>query len=291
LGAEIVDRVAEQTGITIVHGFRHRDRAAGGAGHPITALADQLLFRSPTETRLLIHLGAVSSLLFLPAGSRVSTVIGFEVGPCNRLLDALVYHGTRGKEASDHGGKRAVQGRCLEALLARWLEHPHLTRRPPKTVHNEAFGKSFLLAVFDAARQLNAGLTDLLCTATHLVARAIGDADKLALPVVPGVRHILLTGGGVRNGFLWQLVAQQFTEGITLSDEIGIAPLSRNAAAAGILAALLCDGVAGNLSALTGASGSRLLGHLVPGDGRNWGRVAAWIAEQAGEYPRVSRVA
>jgi anhydro-N-acetylmuramic acid kinase len=286
---EVADRVAEQTGLTVVHGFRHRDRAAGGAGHPIAAAADYLLFRSPDRPRLLIHLGAVTALLFVPPGAKVSAAVGSEAGPGNQLLDALVYHGTRGKEATDPGGKKAVQGRCLEPLLARWLEHPHLTRTPPKTVHPEAFGRSFLLAAFDAARQLGAGLPDLLCTATHLAARAIGDAAK-AWPSAS--RQVLVTGGGVRNGFLWQLVAQQFGgEGIARGDETGVPALARNAAAAAVLAALTCDGVAGNLSVLTGAAGGRLLGHFAPGDGRNWAKVAAWVADQTGEYPRVNRAA
>ena len=288
---EVADRVAEQTGLTMVHGFRHRDRAVGGAGHPITAIADCLLFRSPSQARLLIHFGAVSSLLFVPPSTKESSVVGFEAGPGNQLLDALAFHGTRGKDWSDQGGKKAVQGRCLESLLSRWLEHPHLTRQPPKTVHPEAFGRSFLIAAFDAARQLNAGLSDLLCTATHLAARAIGDAAKRWLPIVPGLRQILLTGGGVRNGFWWQLVRQQLPEGIARSDEAGITALARNAAASAVLAALLCDGVAGNLSMLTGAMGGRLLGHLVPGDGRNWAQVAAWVADQTGESPRVTRAA
>jgi anhydro-N-acetylmuramic acid kinase len=289
--SEAADRVAEQTGLTIVHGFRHRDRAAGGAGHPITAAADCLLFRSPSQSRLLIHLGSVSSVLFLPAAAKLSSVVGFEAGPGNQLLDALVYHGTHGKESSDPGGKKAVQGRCLEPLLASWLEHPHLIRTPPKTVHAEAFGRSFLLMAFDAVRQVNAGLPDLLCTATHLVARSIGEAAKRWLPVLPGLRQNLVTGGGVRNGFLWQLVAQQFPDGIARSDEAGIAPLARNAAGSAMLAALLCDGVAGNLSALTGAAGGRLLGQFAPGDGRNWARIATWVAEQTGEYPRMTRAA
>jgi anhydro-N-acetylmuramic acid kinase len=288
---EVADRIAEQTGLTVLHGFRHRDRAAGGAGHPITFAADYLLFRSPTRPRLLVHLGAVSSLLFLPSGGKISAAVGFEAGPGNQLLDALIYHGTRGKEPTDPGGKKAVQGRCLEPLLARWLEHPHLTRTPPKTVHAEAFGRSFLLAAFDAARQLNAGLPDLLCTATHLAARAIADAAKHWLPTTPS-RQVLVSGGGVRNGFLWQLLAQQFGgETISRSEEAGVAALARNSVAAAVLAALTCDGVAGNLSALTGAVGGRLLGHFAPGDGRNWAKVAAWVADQIGEYPRANRAA
>ena len=86
---EIADRIAEQTGLTIVHGFRHRDRAAGGTGHPITPAADCLLFRNSEKPRLLIHLGAVTSLLFLPPNAKVSAAVGFEAGtgePVTRRL-------------------------------------------------------------------------------------------------------------------------------------------------------------------------------------------------------------
>lgn len=284
---EVAARVAEQTGVTVLHGFADRDRAAGGAGRPVTAVADFLLFRDPAESRLLVHLGAVSGVLFVPAGGTVSSASGFEAGPGNQLLDAILFHGTRGKELSDLGGKQAVQGRCLDPLLTRWLEHPHLTRTPPKAVHPEAFGRGFLLAAFDAVRQLNAGLPDLLCTATHLAARAVGDASR----AFTSPARVLLSGGGVRNGFLWQLVAKQFDGRVERADAAGVPALSRGAACAAVLAALLCDGVPGNLPALTGATAGRLLGHISPGDGRNWARCAAWLADQTGDDPRATRAA
>lgn len=289
--AEVAERVAEQTGVTVLHGFADRDRAVGGAGRPITAVADFVLFRDQTETRLLIHLGAVSAVLLLPANGSVSAAFGCEPGPGNQLLDSILFHGTRGKEFHDAGGKQAVQGRCLEPLLARWADHPHLTRAAPKTVHPEAFGRSFLLAAFEAVRQLGGALPDLLCTATHLAARAIGDACRLPAFKPEAPRRVLLTGGGVRNGFLWQLVAKQFGAGVERADAVGIPAPARSAASAAVLAALTCDGVPGNLPLLTGATGGRLLGHISPGDGRNWARCAAWLADQTGEYPRATRAA
>lgn len=288
---EVAGRVADQLGITMLHGFADRDRAAGGTARPLTALADFLLFRDANESRLLIHLGAVASVLLISAREPVSAAFGFETGPGNQLLDAILFHGSRGKEHIDAGGKKAVQGRCLEPLLARWTEHPHFTRTPPKSVHNEAFGRSFLLAAFDSARQLNAGLPDLLCTATHLAARAIGGASRLSQMKPEVSRRVLLTGGGVRNGLLWQRVSQQFGDKVERADAVGVPSLSRNAAAAAVLAALTCDGVSGNLPVLTGATGGRLLGHISPGDNRNWARCAAWLADQTGDYPRTNRAA
>jgi anhydro-N-acetylmuramic acid kinase len=100
---EVAGRVAEQLGVTVLHGFADRDRAAGGSGHPLAAVADFLLFRDETETRLLLHLGAVTAALLVPARGTVSTAFGFETGPGNQLLDAVLYHGSRGKEFTDAG--------------------------------------------------------------------------------------------------------------------------------------------------------------------------------------------
>lgn len=288
---EVAERIAEQTGVTVLHGFSDRDRAAGGAGRPITAVADFVLFRDAAESRLLVHLGAASQALLLPANGTVPTAFGGEPGPGNQLLDQILFHGTKGKEFSDLGGKQAVQGRCLEPLLARWADHPHLTRPLPKTVHPEAFGRSFLLAAFESTRQLGGVLPDLLCTATHLTARAIGAACRSPQMRPDSPRRVLLTGGGVRNGFLWQLVAKEFGGSVERADAAGVPALARNAAGAAVLAALTCDGVPGNLPYLTGAAAGRLLGHISPGDGRNWARCAAWLADQTGDYPRANRAA
>jgi anhydro-N-acetylmuramic acid kinase len=289
---EVADRVAEQTGLSVVHGFRGRDRAAGGTGQPIAAAADNLLLHSTTEDRVLVHLGSATQVAFVPASGKFADIVAFEAGPGNQLLDAMVYHGTRARDATDPGGKKAVQGCCLESLLDRWLDHPHLTRKPPKAVHPDAFGRLFLLAAFDAARQLGAGLPDLLCTATHLVARSVAAACRDWLPTARGPRRVLLSGGGVRNGFLWQRLAHEFGEmPVVRTDDVGLPPLARSAAGAAVLAALTCDGVPGNLPVWTGAAGARLVGQFAPGDGRNWARLTAWVADQAAEHPRVSRAA
>ena len=223
----------------------------------------------------------------------MSAAVGFEAGPGNQLLDALVYHGTRGKELDRprrQEGRAGAVPRTAAGAVAR-------TPAPDAHAAEERFTPRRSAAAFCSRRSTprgnsNAGLPDLLCTATHLAARAIGDAAKQWLPVRAAPRQVLVTGGGVRNGFLWQLVAQQFGERRwRAADEVGVPPLARNAAAAAVLAALTCDGVAGNLSVLTGAAGGRLLGHFAPGDGRNWAKVAAWVADQTGEYPRTNRAA
>jgi anhydro-N-acetylmuramic acid kinase len=277
---EVAARVAEQTGCTVVHSLRQRDRAAGGSGRMLTALADYLMVQHLPLPRLWIHLGHVTTILYLPAPGEIKELFGFEAGPGNQWLDAVIYYGTHGRECCDAGGKRAVQGHCWEPLLQRWLEHPYLTRRPPKTLTPDTFGRAFLLSAFSTARSAGLTLADLLCTATHWIARTLAQAIQQWLPAAVHLAPILVSGGGVRNGFLWQLLSQQLPAPIQRSDQAGVPFLARTAAAAAILATLTCDGITGQAAYLTGAHGGRWLGSFCPGNPRHWYHLSAWVADQ-----------
>jgi anhydro-N-acetylmuramic acid kinase len=276
LGLGMAAVVAERTGWTVLHDFRSRDLAAGGMGTSLTALVDHLVFGDRLETRALVHLGGLASVVLLPPGPRPRQILGFHAGPCNVLLDALMRQLTSGHETFDAGGKHAVQGRCIESLLARWLTHPAIQRRPPRTVPLQAFGEEFAVQAVKQALEQQCGLHDLLCTATHFVAQCVSLALTRYLPERP--TRVLVSGGGVRNGFLWQLLEQQLA-GLPLEkiDIYGVPAGARKAVAFAGLAALTLDGVPANLTTATGAGGSRLLGSLTPGSPENWARCIAWM--------------
>jgi anhydro-N-acetylmuramic acid kinase len=281
--------IAERCGVTVVSDFHARDLAAGGQGTSLAALADRLLFADPTQNRLLLHLGGFARVVYLPAAGRPGETVGFEACPCNHLLDALIRQLTGSKETHDAGGKRAVQGRCLADLLNAWLAHPALHRRPPRSLPRAAFGDEFAAAAVAQIRQMDGSLHDLLCTATHFVARGIVQAVRRFLPAGGKFDRVLLSGGGVRNGFLWQLLSQQLAGcPMARTDEVGIPAESRKAAAYGVLAALTLDGVPGSVPGATGAAGSRLLGSLTPGSSSNWARCLHWMAQQSPEMTRVA---
>lgn len=270
--------VAERTGVTTVSDFRCRDLAAGGQGKPLEALADFLLFRHPEEHRTLIHLGGTATIIHLPPTNRVADVIGFEAGPCNLLLDRLMRQLTSGKEPCDAGGKHAVQGRCMEDLLQRWLEHPYWQRRPPKVLPPQAFGGEFVDQAARECREKNWPLHDVMCTATHLVARGLVVSLRRHLPE-GALDHVFLSGGGARNGFLWHLLEQQLVDTpLARTDAAGIPAGFRRAIEFGVLAALTVDGVPANVPSATGAAGARLIGSLIPGTSANWARCLNWMA-------------
>ncbi len=273
--------VAERTGVTTIGDFTASDLAVGGQGGPLAALPDFLLFRHPRESRLLVHLGRSARIVYLPAAARPADVVAVEAGPATGLLDSLMRQVTGGRESFDPGGKHAVQGRCLEPLLDRWLGHTALQRRPPRLFTRADFGADFAFHAVEKARELGGTPHDLLCTATAFVARSVALACSRFLP---GVRcdRILLSGGGVRNGLLWRLLDRQF-DGLTLerTDAVGVPAAGREASAVAIHAALTLDGVPGNLPSATGAVNSRLLGTFCPGNAENWSRCVAWMAAQS----------
>jgi anhydro-N-acetylmuramic acid kinase len=286
LGLGMPAVVAERCGVSAASDFHARDVAAGGQGVPLAALTDYLLFRHGGEGRVLVHLGGLARVVFLPAGGRVQDIVGFQAGPCSILLDAFMRHLTGGREPYDPGGKHAVQGRCIELLLHGWLAHPYFQKRSPKSLPRQLFAEEFAAAAVAQARQQGVSLHDLLCTATHFVARGITQSLRRLLPAGRRVHRVLLSGGGVRNGLLWHLLQQQL-DGIPLArtDAFGVPGDLRKALSYALLAALLVDGVPANVPAATGAAGSRLLGSLTPGSSPNWSRLLAWMAAQSAPVP------
>lgn len=277
--AWIAARLAEQTGIAVISGFAIRDHAAGGNGRLLTTLADSLIFSEPHEERLLLHLGSVSSLVHLSPKCSFNELLAFESGPGIGFLDELITLGTRGRASLDTAGTIAVQGRVIEPLLESWLKLPFFQRTPPKTVPAELLGTSLIHAAFERVREAGGTLNDLLCTATHWIARAIEQACTRWVPA--SCQKMILSGRGARNGFLWQRLGHRLPGKELLSlDELGVPGSQRTAVAAAILAAFFLDGVPGNLPHLTGATGSRVLGHISPGDERNWSQITRWIADQ-----------
>jgi anhydro-N-acetylmuramic acid kinase len=274
--------VAERTGLTVMSDFSSRDIAVGGHGLPLTAIVDAMLFHDEREHRVLVHLGSVANVVSLPGqlGHAWRNVLGFQAGPCTMLLDGLMRLLTNGRESFDAGGKHAVQGRCLEPLLERWMQNHFFQKRPPKCVPCWEFGPEFLNRAVEQAKRIDGNLHDVLCTMTHFVARAIVHALQTHLPTPP--TRVLVSGRGVRNGFLWRLLEQMLAATpLEKIDAHGLESEARQAVAHAGLAALSMDGVPVNLPAVTGASGLRLLGTLTPGDAVNWNRCLAWMARQA----------
>ena len=78
---------------TIVVGdFRMADMAAGGQGAPLVPYFDYVYFTHPSERRVLVNIGGIGNLSVLPPGNATGSVLAFDTGPGNMVIDAIVQH-------------------------------------------------------------------------------------------------------------------------------------------------------------------------------------------------------
>src|SRR5688500_2071236 len=61
--------LAAEVGCAVVSDFRRADCAAGGQGAPLVPFADYVLFRHATHHRLLINVGGIANVTYIPPDS------------------------------------------------------------------------------------------------------------------------------------------------------------------------------------------------------------------------------
>lgn len=257
--------IAERTGVTTVADFRPRDLAAGGEGAPLTPYLHALLFRHPGRARIILNLGGIANLTFLPKGRGLRGIQAFDTGPGNVLIDGLMAHLTSGAQRIDLAGRIAASGR-VEPRLLRWLmAHPYLRRRPPKSTGREHFGSTFIEAVLRHGASRRIPEEDLVATVTAFTAASVALHVRRDLPRGPG-KEVIICGGGAENPTLIQAIQGALPDCLLLTaDEAGFPGRAIEASAFALLAYLTAHSLPGNLPPVTGAAHPAILGKIVPG--------------------------
>lgn len=245
--------LAELAGIRVVCDFRSRDIAAGGEGAPLVPAFHQAVFASPKESRAVINIGGIANISCLP---RTGTVSGFDCGPGNALMDGWIAE--HRSAAYDRGGAWAASGRVLPELADRLLAHEFFGRLPPKSTGRETFNLQWLRNAL-SGNEKPADVQATLCEVTAAgIARAANDHCAEA-------STLYLCGGGARNDWLRSRLAALLPgRRIDVTDSLGIAAETVEAAAFAWLAQCALENRPGNLPAVTGARGPRVLGAIYP---------------------------
>jgi len=262
--------IAERTGVAVVADFRTADIAAGGQGAPLVPLVDYLLLRDSKLGTVALNIGGIANVTVIPPHARPEDVSGFDTGPGNIIMDALVQHFTRGRREYDAGGRLASRGRVIEPLLRELVRVPFLRRKPPKSAGREQFGGDFLERHFlrTGATRLN----DLVRTANEFSACAVADAlRRFVFPrFAPGVKlhRVIVSGGGAHNPLLMDRLRELLPElSVKRSDGYDLPVDAKEAIAFALLADRTMRGLPGNLPRVTGARREVVLGKIVwPGD-------------------------
>ncbi|MCE4556228.1 anhydro-N-acetylmuramic acid kinase [Pelomonas sp. P8] len=245
--------LAEQARIDVVCDLRSRDVAAGGQGAPLVPAFHRAVFGRDGEDVAVLNLGGISNLSLLFGEGRTT---GFDCGPANCLMDGwIAQHQGR---AFDADGAWASTGRVSPALLATLLAEPFFAAAPPKSTGRDLFHLGWLQA------RLPAGVPpeNVQATLLELSARCVADALQAHMPQAA---TLIACGGGALNGALLRRLAS-LLPGVRLqtSAERGLPVDQVEAAAFAWLAHRFVERLPGNLPAVTGAAGPRLLGALYP---------------------------
>ena len=246
--------IAERCSIDVVADFRRADVAAGGQGAPLLPAVHAMLLAQPGRTRVVLNLGGIANITVLGADGSVT---GFDTGPANGLLDAWCLR-QRGA-AFDRDGAFAASGRVDKILLDALLADPYFALAPPKSTGREHFHLGWLAA---QAQVSTLAAADVQATLLELSARSVAEAITRH---APDAADVLACGGGAHNGALLRRLAELLAPRTVLSTAaFGVDPDFLEATAFAWLARQRLLGRPGNLPAVTGARGPRLLGAIHP---------------------------
>mgnify|MGYP003433565341 FL=1 len=252
--------LAELTGISVLSDFRRRDMAAGGQGAPLVPAFHEQVFAEKNKHTVVLNLGGIANITVIPAQSQSGTTLGFDTGPANMLLDAWCQHHTG--QPYDADGAWAKSGQIDTQLLQRLLAHPFFSKKAPKSTGREQFGLAWLNEQLTyEARDIPAACVQT--TLAELTAISVSDAVKQTCEATSGV--MLICGGGCYNTYLMTRLQLHLNDWQVCSTASkGIDPQWIEALAFAWLARQMVSGLPGNLPAVTGAEGLRILGSYHP---------------------------
>ncbi len=251
--------LAARTGCKVVSNFRAADMALGGQGAPLVPYADYLLLKSDVESRATLNIGGIANLTYMPVNCSPDSVVAFDTGPGNMLIDAVTSHLVQSD--MDTNGLLAEAGTANRILLKECMAHPYLDRLPPKSTGREEFGTVYAKWFLNRVSDLNLTTEDALATATQFTADSIEQAFKRYVLPHGSVDTVIVGGGGLRNTHLINLLRQRLLPArLDSFMDYGINPDTREALAFAIFGWETLHNRPSTLPSVTGASKPAILG-------------------------------
>ncbi|ALS99798.1 anhydro-N-acetylmuramic acid kinase [Lacimicrobium alkaliphilum] len=228
------DHLACEAGIITLSDFRQKHIAAGGEGAPLAVYGDYLIFASEEQNRVMLNMGGIANLTYLPASMDASAVFSTDVGPGNTLMDAYMQQYFNQSYDADAAVARA--GKVSESLLKALQQHNFFAQPFPKTTGPELFNLEYLARAQAASQTGDLCHEDVMATLNRFSANMIVLALKRCGEKL-GDYHLYASGGGFHNPVLMENIARQLpTVQIHSTAELAVDPDAKEAVLFAVLA-------------------------------------------------------
>lgn len=222
------DHIAVKTGIITIGDFRQKHIAAGGEGAPLAVYGDYLIFSSHEEDRIMLNLGGIANLTYLPKDMDAEKVFSSDVGTGNTLMDAYVQKYFP-QLAYDKDAAIAKKGQVSTGLLKALKDHAFFSEPMPKTTGPELLNLAYLGKAQQASSSEALSHEDVMATlnrfsADMIVEAILGQSDLISEPV------IYASGGGAHNPLLMKNIREQLPDiQLKTTAALGIDPDAKEA--------------------------------------------------------------
>ena len=237
----------------VISNFRTMDMAAGGSGAPLIPFVNYQLYKNQNKNIAFQNIGGIGNVCYFKKNSSPDDVIAFDTGPGNMLIDGAMqklYH-----LDYDAFGNIAKKGKMITEVLDEMLEDSYLYMPYPKSTGREKYNDQYLDDLISKIKKYTPKNEDVIATITAYTAYTIIKEYQLFLP---DIDEIILSGGGAHNKFLVDLLRQNLTAKIIISDQID----AYEAFGFAILGHMTILNQASNLPSVTGAKKAVILGNI-----------------------------
>lgn len=204
------DHMACRTNIITVSDFRQKHIASGGEGAPLAVYGDFLIFSDAAENRIMLNIGGIANLTYLPKNRDATRVFSTDVGPGNTLMDAYVQQHFSGLYY-DENAAIALKGKVSEPLLIALKQNFFFQEPFPKTTGPELFNLDYLRQAQEKSQTTLLSHKDVMATLNKFSADMIVAAIQACLQ---NERDFVIytSGGGMHNPLLLKNIAGQLPE-------------------------------------------------------------------------------
>jgi len=190
-------KMYSETGIPVIYDFRSLDVALKGQGAPLVPIGDMYLF---SDYVACINFGGIANISFQKKGERLA----FDICPINMALSDII---SEIRLPYDNQGKIARKGSIDFDLLKELNSIDFYNEKGPKSLGIEWYTNHVKPLIKNDTISLEDRLRTVIEHITDQIANVVGEIED---------GEVLVTGGGVYNSFLIEMLKLKVNQKIII---------------------------------------------------------------------------